>query len=338
MFSKIAESLKQSKYNPDVDILSMAISDNILTHKKYEPVFSNNEIKNQIKNVLLRSDEFNEKYSILSSYREKRDKGVFLVCDNTDKKYICRIKKSSLETENEISIYNKLLNTNFDKIANYISYDTILNYTYFIIEYIEGVTLYDYVKLNSVDDKDIFYILNEILLGLQFLHNNNIIHCDIKLDNVMITNDKQIKIIDFDMSKIITTESYLSNNIFGTSKYISPESYDLGIYTFKSDVWSLGILIYVMITNKFPYNISLCVTNSHSNLYRRNEFKHPNMQLLKKEIKEKSYNNKLYCVLNHMIEFNVDKRFTVKSLLDEISGELADNNKLDDNNYIKIDN
>ena len=316
MFSKIAENLKQSTYDPKTDVLSMAVPSDIIPNNKYKAVFSDDPIKN----ILLSSSVFNEKYIIMDSYREKRDKGVFLICDViTGQKYICRIKKNSLETENEIQIYNKLVDNNCDKIAHYISYTSLPNHTYFIIEYIDGITLYDYVKSKTVDNTEIFIILNKMLLGLQFLHSCNIVHCDIKLDNVMITNDNEIKIIDFDMSKIITTGSYLSNNIFGTSKYISPESYDLGIYTFKSDIWSLGILLYVMVTNKFPCNVSLCITNSYSNLYRRNEFKHPNIQLLKHEIKKSNYDDKLYHILIHMIEFNLDKRYDAITLINILS-------------------
>ena len=315
MFGQIIDSLKKSKYNPDLDIETASFI-NILPKDSCKVIFNDKSVED----VLHNSIEFHTKYVIIKSYKIKRNKGIFLVQDrNENQKYICRIRKNSSESDDEIKIFIKLINNTSDKIANYISYTVLEDYTYFIIEYINGITLYDYIKNKEIDNTLVCFILKEILTGLLFIHSHSIIHCDIKLDNIMISDDNKIKIIDFDLSKIMDNGVYMSDNIFGTLKYISPESYDLGIYTYKSDIWSLGILLYVIITNKFPYNMSLHITDSYSNLYRRNEFKHPDMNLLKKMIKKNKYDNKLYDILSCMIEFNVDKRYDVIQLITKIN-------------------
>ena len=127
------------------------------------------------------------------------------------------------------------------------------------------------------------------------------------------------------MSKIANNGEYLSQAVFGTTNYIAPESYDLCIYTFKSDIWSLGIVFYVLITKKFPYDIPLRINNSHSNLYRRNEFKHPDLTMLKKSLKNNQYCDKLCELLSHMIEFNLDTRYEPDKLISVIENILSKN-------------
>lgn len=323
MFSHIASSLKKSKYNPYIDVLknkdvsSTFDASSILSSPmvKYQSVFCDESIKD----ILLSCRDFNNKYTIEKDFKLKKNKGVFLISDvNDKKKYICRIRRNNDDTEFEINVCKKLTENN-NYIANYITYNKLDKYTYFIMEYVDGITLYSYSKQKELSIIEKLTILKKILHGLEFLHSINIIHCDIKLDNVMITNNNNIKIIDFDMSKVSETGEYLSDTIFGTSKYISPESHDIGIYAYKSDIWSLGILSYVFFCKYFPYNISMSLTSSHSNLFRRNEFKHPNMKYLQDYLKNKKQGDDIYNIIVSMLCFNMDHRCDTKTCINKIN-------------------
>ena len=196
----------------------------------------------------------------------------------------------------------------------YIDYNEVGNYYYYIYEYIDGVNLTNYMLHNKLTESTIKHIFIQIVHGVHHIHQLNIVHCDLKLDNIIITKNKNIKLIDFDLS-IISANDFMSDQVFGTLNYIAPESYDLCIYSKKSDVWSMGIILYVLITKRFPNNVDLVIINSHSNLYRRNCFKHLNFRKLKKIIKQYGYNFKFYKLLELMLSFEDDKRINVDDIL-----------------------
>lgn len=242
---------------------------------------------------------FKERYDILKIYRNRYDKGVFLVIDkNTEEKYICRSKKKNKTTDNEMIVANILLNVKNSLIANYISFFETDELVYFIIEYIEGVTLHDlHISGNILRDEVPIYIYKTVKC-LEYIHSLGIVHCDIKPDNIMVTKNKDIKIIDFDMA--IYGEAKFKN-IFGTENYLAPESYDLGIYGFKSDVWGLGIVFYNLLVNDKPTTCSLPLKHSGFNLYRRNEFKHI-------DIDNTKLDDNMCKLISGMLCFDCDRR------------------------------
>jgi len=230
-------------------------------------------------------------------------KKIIYIIEKDNQKFVCKIRQYKDDCQNEINVYYILKNIKNEYVSNYIEYNIIDKYIYFITEYIDGITLYNHIKNNNLNNNEIVLLFIDILKCLIFIHEKNILHCDIKPNNIIVKNDKPV-IIDFDLAKIPDNEEgYLSNNLFGTINYLSPESYDLRIYTKYSDIWSLGMMFYILITNEYPFDSKLSNMNSHSNLYRYNEFKHPNLKLLKKNIDKKEYNNSLYLVIEQMLEF-----------------------------------
>ena len=296
-----------------------------------EMIFCDNKIEKFINNC----NFLTEKYTINKII--KLTSKAILVVSKDNKEYVAKIRKNYNSIRNNTSdqekkVFDILVNKNSDKISKYYEYYECKHYDYIvsIYEYIDGVTLTQYIQNNKITDKFILLILRKVLECLKFIHNNNIVHCDIKPDNIMIAkDDNTVKLIDFDFCIVLTDEFYMSDYIFGTLDYIAPESHDLKMYSKKSDVWSLGVIIYSIITNKYPYNIN--IYDSCSNLYRWNEFKHPNMTLLKTKIADNNLNEKLYDIIDYMLQFNVNKRYGVEQLLDEI-------NKLDETNDKKVDN
>ena len=200
----------------------------------------------------------------------------------TKKEYAVKIINTSnldLKTKHlmakEIIILKKL-----EEHPNIIKfYDSILteNGVELILEYCNGGTLKKYLlKYNKAFPPDIVrHIAKQILQGLDHLHKNDIIHRDIKLDNILLhfqdkndlnSNDinklykAQIKIIDFNVSKNIGLNHSLPYTIIGTSGYMAPEIIQnlfYGIqnpYDKKVDIWSLGVLCYKLLYFQRPFN------------------------------------------------------------------------------------
>ena len=127
---------------------------------------------------------------------------------------------------------------------------------YIVMEYVQGNSLKD--KLRQEGALDILTatkISKDIANGLAHAHAHNLVHCDIKPHNILMTPDGRAKIADFGIARAITesTMTY-SGNVVGSVHYFSPEQAQGTSITPKSDVYSLGIVMYEMLTNKLPFN------------------------------------------------------------------------------------
>ncbi len=126
---------------------------------------------------------------------------------------------------------------------------------YIVMEYVEGKSLKD--KIRDEGPLDILTatkIAKDISSGLAHAHANNLVHCDIKPHNILMTNDGHAKIADFGIARAITesTMTY-GGNVVGSVHYFSPEQAQGGAITPKSDIYSLGIVMYEMLTNRLPF-------------------------------------------------------------------------------------
>ena len=126
---------------------------------------------------------------------------------------------------------------------------------YIVMEYVKSSTLKK--KIQDEGPLDILKatsIAKDIANGLTHAHTNNIVHCDIKPHNILMTEDGHAKITDFGIARAVT-ESTLTygGNVIGSVHYFSPEQARGGSITPKSDVYSLGIVMYEMLTNKLPF-------------------------------------------------------------------------------------
>jgi len=245
-------------------------------------------------------------YKIVKTIHETSSRGMYIIESSSKTKYFAKINPKSKNCENEANIFRKLINHNNINIVKFIEWGEDDICCYFIYEYIDGITLDKYIKDNNITNKNIKDIFLQIVNGLHYLHSLDIIHCDIKLNNIMITENLEIKIIDFDLS-IISKCDYLGHNIFGTIQYIAPESADLYIYSKKSDIWSLGIVMYIILTGEYPYIYTSSNAIEKDNMYRRNKFKHINFSLIKD-------NNFKYIIMS-MLKFIDCERITTEEIL-----------------------
>ena len=140
-------------------------------------------------------------------------------------------------------------------------------FMYFLMEYIEGITLGQWIEQNPKPDIDnVVTIVDQIIQGLRAIHKMEMLHRDLKPDNIIITQDETVKIIDFGSIKIAGIEEISTPvermQLLGTKNYTAPE-YLLGMAgSRKSDLFSLGIICYEMLTGHLPYGDQL---NRNSN-------------------------------------------------------------------------
>lgn len=92
----------------------------------------------------------------------------------------------------------------------------------------------------------------KLIRAVNHCHANRIVHRDIKPENIMIGNDGELKLIDFGLAKQSKTKAAHMNTIAGTPHYMAPEVLD-GDYNYKCDIWSLGVLMYVLLSGYLPF-------------------------------------------------------------------------------------
>ncbi len=128
-------------------------------------------------------------------------------------------------------------------------------YHYIVMEYIEGITLKQYIQEKApLDMPDALSIAYQICDALSAAHEKNIVHRDIKPHNIMITNDHRVKVTDFGIARATTGSTMTADtNILGSVHYISPEQARGGHVDGKSDLYSLGIVVYEMLTGRLPF-------------------------------------------------------------------------------------
>jgi len=126
-----------------------------------------------------------------------------------------------------------------------------------IMEFVNGTKLTDII-MSSENEDYLIKIFKEVLLGVEELHKYNIIHRDLKPDNIILTSDGEIKIIDYGLSKLIDFSSITrTGDNLGSPMYMSPEQIvDSKHISNRSDIYSLGVILYQMFTKSYPYDVS----------------------------------------------------------------------------------
>ncbi|MBU5479315.1 Stk1 family PASTA domain-containing Ser/Thr kinase [Eubacterium sp. MSJ-13] len=131
---------------------------------------------------------------------------------------------------------------------------------YIVMELVEGITLKKFIeKKGRLDVKEAVGIGIQIAQGMEAAHNNHIIHRDIKPQNIIISKEGKVKVTDFGIAKAATSNT-ITSNAMGSVHYISPEQARGGYSDEKSDIYSLGVTLYEMLSGKVPFEGESTVT------------------------------------------------------------------------------
>ena len=124
---------------------------------------------------------------------------------------------------------------------------------YIVMELVDGITLKKYIESKGrLNEQEAVTIAIQVAMGLEAAHRNHIIHRDIKPQNIIISKEGKVKVTDFGIAKIATSNT-ITSNVMGSVHYTSPEQARGGYSDAKSDIYSLGITLFEMLTGRVPY-------------------------------------------------------------------------------------
>lgn len=125
---------------------------------------------------------------------------------------------------------------------------------YMVMELVEGITLKEYIqKKGKLSTKEAISIAIQMCTGIEAAHKHNIIHRDIKPQNIIISKEGKVKVTDFGIARAVDSNT-VSSNAMGSVHYVSPEQARGGYCDAKSDIYSVGITMYEMITGRVPFD------------------------------------------------------------------------------------
>ena len=176
-----------------------------------------------------------------------------------DKEIVARFKREA----------NSVARLSHPNIVNVYDVGEENNINFIVMEYVNGKTLKQVIKENGrLSFEKTLDVAFQIAKALECTHKNNIIHRDIKPDNILITEDNLVKVTDFGIAKVEKSATITnSNKIMGSVHYFSPEQAKGKLVDCRTDIYSLGIVMYEMVTGRVPYDAqsSVAIAIMHIN-------------------------------------------------------------------------
>ena len=298
----ITKAYKYSKINL---IFQKYSSTEFLLNKKFD-----------IDNSVIEHDSEKEQFYTINNYLIKYTigKGTYgkvklAIYIPTNKKVAIKIlnKNKNINLQNEIRLQREFnISIKFNH-PNVISFSQIFenkDYFFSVMEYCEGGDLFTYIIKNKyLIEEEAAFFYYQLICGLEYIHSLGIVHRDLKPENLLLTKDNILKIIDFGLSNYFKkNDKNLLSTPCGSPQYAPPEMVSGEKYDgFKTDIWSTGIILYVMLCGNFP-------------------FEDKNISILFKKIKKcKIFYPKFLSkisldLLKKILVKNVDKRITIHEI------------------------
>lgn len=207
------------------------------------------------------------KYEIIDWLGGGRFGDVFLAHDTIlDKNFALKISRMRKDEIAMLKDEAKLLaSLDHENIVRFYNIDFIDNKFVLVMEYVKGNTLRDIICNDGIGIDRTINIITQVLDAINYAHSCGVMHRDLKPENVLLIEKKEkdiVKVTDFGLARFIRTDS-LSASTAGTPIYMAPEVWQ-GKYTKKSDTWSLGVILYEMLTGVPPF-----LADNLDSLYRK---------------------------------------------------------------------
>ncbi len=173
---------------------------------------------------------------------------------------------------------------------------------YIVMEYVDGITLKEYInKPGTLRWKDAVYLTIQVLRALQHAHDKGIVHRDVKPQNIMLLPDGTIKVTDFGIARFARSEhKTMTDKAIGSVHYISPEQARGEQTDEKADIYSVGVMLYEMLTGRLPFEAESAVSVAI-------------MQLQQEPVKPRDINNSIPVGLEqitmHAMQKDINKRY-----------------------------
>ena len=196
----------------------------------------------------MKEEFLNEKYQTLMSLDDKEPPRTFLVCNRQTKELA--VKKILEKSQKQI--YTKLSRLQSPYLVPIQEIVETEDHCIVYETYISGETLESMLSRGVLDSHTMTGYINMLLDVLSVLHREDIIHRDIKPGNIIISNDGILKLLDFGIARKYDSNKQSDTVIMGTAGYAAPEQYGFLQTSKKSDIYSLGVLINVMLTGELP--------------------------------------------------------------------------------------
>lgn len=228
-----------------------------------------------------------------------------------DKNVVYKIMKHGIGIKmflNELTIMNSLQGHN--GIIGLYGYTLSPSKMIIVLEQAKGITLQDFISYYDIPFKSMLTICRQVVSTMIYIHSKNIIYCDMKPDNIIIDPESyNIKLIDFGFSiQLDPSNTVIRGNVCGTTGYIAPEVIYNGCYGTGCDVYSFGVLLYVLHTSNLPTQVGKM------------------KKLLKREYHPEVY--KLFCKCTEFLPKNRPTFLQIYNILTQLENKIERRQKI----------
>lgn len=190
-----------------------------------------------------------QQYRIVKVLKKNEDKEIILLENKENHiRIICRKYTSEICDD----VYEKLTRISAPNLLKVYDVQKKEDKTIVLEEYIDGISVAELLNDSTYTPYAMKRVINGVCKGVEVLHNNSIIHRDIKPDNILVDSNGNIKLIDYDAARIYIKGKEQDTVLLGTAGYAAPEQYGIVQSDIRTDIYSLGVLINVMLTGEHP--------------------------------------------------------------------------------------